>query len=124
MSLNCNHTKLQLQDAIGRCMYQIFTATSKSLELIQYGEEVLDWYENPLVTNDSDTICQLDTVYAMWKAELHKQGDEEAMRTIGDLRTRIFTAAAAAAAIRCDDERSRHGNDYASGRPKEHHMLA
>ncbi|PWI64089.1 hypothetical protein PCL_12685 [Purpureocillium lilacinum] len=105
MSLNCNHTKLQLQDAIGRCMYQIFTATSTSLELIQYGEEVLDWYENPLVTNDSDSISQLDT---------------EAMRTIGDLRTRIFTAAAA---IQHDDERSRHGNDYASGRPKEHHML-
>lgn len=95
MSPTGNHTKQQIQDAIGRRMYQIFTSTATNQELIHYGKEVLAWYKNPQVTDDSDAIYQLDTVHAMWQAELPTVGDEEALRKISSLRVRISAAAAA-----------------------------
>ncbi|PWI64033.1 hypothetical protein PCL_00433 [Purpureocillium lilacinum] len=95
MSPTGNHTNQQIQDAIGRRMYQIFTTTATNQELIHYGEEVLEWYKNPQVTDDSDATYQLDTVHAMWQAELPTVGDEEALRKISSLRVRISAAAAA-----------------------------
>lgn len=83
-------------------MYQIFTATPTSQQLIQFGEEVLDWYKNPQVTNDSDMVYQLDTVYSLWKAELPADGDgdEGFLHTIRSLRVRI---AAAASSVRHEE---------------------
>ena len=90
-----NPTSQQIQDAIGRCMYHIFTTTTTNQELIHCGEEVLGWYQNPQVTDDSDAIYQVDTVHAMWKAELPTVEDGEALRKINSLRIRISAAAAA-----------------------------
>lgn len=95
MSPTGNHTNQLIHDAIGRRMYQIFTTTATNQELIHYGEEVLEWYKNPQVTDDSDAIYQLDTVHAMWQAGLPTVGDEEALRKISSLRIRISAAAAA-----------------------------
>jgi len=88
-------TNQQVHDAIGHCMYQIFTTTTTNQKLIHYGEEVLGWYKNPQVTDDSDAVYQLHTVHAMWEAELHTVEDGEALRKIDSLRMRISEAAAA-----------------------------
>ena len=87
-----NLTNQQFYDAIGRCMYHIFTTTTTNQELIHCGEEVLGWYKNPQVTDDSDAIYQLHTVHVMWKAELATVKDGEALRKINSLRMRISAA--------------------------------
>ncbi|GJN70030.1 hypothetical protein PLICBS_004082, partial [Purpureocillium lilacinum] len=81
--------------AIGRLVSQIFTTTATNQELVHHWEDVLEWYKNPQVTNDSDATYPLDTVQAMWQTELPTVGDGEALRKISSLHIRISAAAAA-----------------------------
>ncbi|KAJ6442246.1 sorting nexin 3 [Purpureocillium lavendulum] len=89
-TLNGNSLTLsQLINAIGRCTYHLLTYTTTTEGMIDYGNDMLCWYRNPMVTGDIDGLFQLDTAYGIWRDLIPTDVDDETRITFDCLRSQI-----------------------------------
>ncbi|UNI22404.1 hypothetical protein JDV02_008295 [Purpureocillium takamizusanense] len=70
-------------DAIGRLLAILFAGPAPTnAERIQYGYDIIGWYENPVVTEDEHAMFQLRSVRFRWKATIPKDADAETLATM------------------------------------------